>query len=76
VPLGEYLWDDMRSVHAKFHDFIKNRGGDINLSLLLFSKFCTLEEHELGRIAYMKDVALYEVIAKKIVSYFSQLYFT
>jgi hypothetical protein len=35
-------------------------GGDTNLSSFLFSEFCTLEEHELGRIGYMKDVVLYE----------------
>jgi hypothetical protein len=65
----------MSSVHVKFHDFIKHRGGDMNLSLFSFSEFCILEELELGRIAHIKDVVLYEGIPIKFVSYFSQLYF-
>jgi hypothetical protein len=61
--------------HAKFYEFRKHRGGDTNLSSFPFSEFCTLEECELGRIAYMKDVVLYEVVPTKFDSYFSDLYF-
>jgi hypothetical protein len=65
VPLGGHIWDDKRSVHAKFNEFRKHRSGDMNLSSFSFSKFCTLEEQELWRIAYMKSVVLYEGIQKK-----------
>jgi hypothetical protein len=65
----------MSSVQVMFHDFIKHRGGDMNLSIFSFSEFCTLEEQELGRIVHIKDVVLYEGIPIKFVSYFSQLYF-
>jgi hypothetical protein len=58
-----------------FYEFRKHRGGDTNLSSFSFSEFCTLEECELGRIAYMKDVVLYEVVPTKFDSYFSDLYF-
>jgi hypothetical protein len=64
----------MWSVHAKFHEFRKHRGGDTNLSSFSFSKFCTLEEQELGRISYIKDVVLYEAVPKKFVSSFLELY--
>jgi hypothetical protein len=47
----------------------------MNLSSFLFSEFCTLEEHELGRIVYMKDIVLYKGIPTKFISYFLQLYF-
>jgi hypothetical protein len=50
----------MMSLHAKFCKFNMHRKGDINLSLFLFSEFCTLEEQEFGRITYMKDVVIYE----------------
>jgi hypothetical protein len=61
--------------HAMFYEFRKHRGGDTNLSSFSFSEFCTLEECELGRIAYMKDVVLYEMVPTKFDSYFSDLYF-
>jgi hypothetical protein len=73
VPLGEHIWDCMRSVHDKFHEIRKHRGGDTNFSSFSFSEFCTLEEQELGRIAYMKDVVLYEGIPTKFISYISEL---
>jgi hypothetical protein len=47
VPLGELLWNDTMSMHVKFYEFIMHRKGDIDLSLLLFSKICRLNEHEL-----------------------------
>jgi hypothetical protein len=75
VPLGYHIRDYMGSVHAKFHKFIKHRGGDTNLSSFSLSEFCTLEEQELGRIAYMKDVVLYEGIPTKFILYIYGLYF-
>jgi hypothetical protein len=47
----------------------------MNLSSFSFYEFCILEEQELWRIAYMKDVVLYEVVPTKFDSYFSDLYF-
>jgi hypothetical protein len=75
MPLGEQIRDEIWSLYAKFHEFGKHRGGDMNLSSFSFSEFCTLEEQELGRIDYMKDVVLYEVVPTKFDSYFSDLYF-
>jgi hypothetical protein len=75
VSLGDKLWDDMRSVHAKFHEFILYRSADMNISLLYFFDFFTLEEQELGRISYMKDVVLYEGILTKFISYFLVFHF-
>jgi hypothetical protein len=34
IPLGEIFRNDMRSMHAKFYEFIMHRKGDIDLSLL------------------------------------------
>jgi hypothetical protein len=31
VPLGEPLSNDIRSMHAKFYEFIMHRKGDIDL---------------------------------------------
>jgi hypothetical protein len=42
----------------------------MNLSLLYFFDFFTLEEQELGIISNMKDLALYEVVPTKFVSSF------
>jgi hypothetical protein len=39
MALGEHIGDDMRSEHAKFHEFSMHRNRDINLSLFFFSKF-------------------------------------
>jgi hypothetical protein len=36
--------DVIRRVHAKFPEFRMHRGGDMNLSLFLFSEFCVLKE--------------------------------
>jgi hypothetical protein len=58
-------------VHDKFDEFRLHRGEDMNLSLIEFSEFCTLEEQELRRTYYMKDVVLYEEIHTKFISYFS-----
>jgi hypothetical protein len=49
--------------------------GDIDLSLLSFSKICRLNEQELRIISYMKDVVLYEENPTEFISYFSELYF-
>jgi hypothetical protein len=48
----------------------------MNLSLFSFYEFCTLEEQELGRIAYMKDIVTDEEILTKLNSYFSDMYFS
>jgi hypothetical protein len=58
----------MRSMHAKFYEFIVHIKGDIDLSLLSFSKICRLNEHELRITSDMKDVVLYERIPKKLNS--------
>jgi hypothetical protein len=47
----------------------------MNLSLFSFYEFRTLEEHELGKIDYMKDVVPDEGIPTKLNSYFSDFYF-
>jgi hypothetical protein len=73
VPLDEHLWDDMRSLHAEFHEFIMHRKGDIDLSLFSFCKICRLKEQELRITSYMKDVVL--EISTKFISYFLKLYF-
>jgi hypothetical protein len=75
MPLGEKIRDAIWSRDAKLHEFSMNRDEDMNLLLLSFYEFCTLEEQELGRIAYMKDVVTDEGIATKLNSYFSDLYF-
>jgi hypothetical protein len=69
VSLGENIRCGMRSMHTKFKKFMKYRGGDMNLSSFSFSEFCTLEEQKLARIAYMKDVVLYEGIPIKFILY-------
>jgi hypothetical protein len=38
----------------------------MNLSMFSFYEFYTLKEQELGTIAYMKDVVLYEAVSNKI----------
>jgi hypothetical protein len=53
---GEHIIEVIRRVHDKFYEFRMNRGGDMNLSSFSFSGFCTVEEQELWRISYMKDV--------------------
>jgi hypothetical protein len=65
----------MRSIHAKFYEFIMHRKGDIDLSLLSFSKICRLNEQELRIDSCMKDVVLHEWILTKFISYFFELYF-
>jgi hypothetical protein len=47
----------------------------MNLSLFSFYEFRTLEEHELGKIDYMKDVVPDEGIPTKLNSYFFYFYF-
>jgi hypothetical protein len=56
-----------------FYEFIMHRNGDIDLSLLSFSKIHRLNEQELRITSYMKDVVLYEGIIAKFISYFSEL---
>jgi hypothetical protein len=65
----------MRSVNVKFHEFIMHRIADMNISLLYFFEFFTLEEQELERTTYMKDVILYEAVPTKSISSFLELYF-
>jgi hypothetical protein len=67
VPFGELLTNDMRSMHAKFYEFIMHRKGYIELSLLSFSKICRLNEQELRITSYMKDVVLYEGILARFI---------
>jgi hypothetical protein len=50
----------MRKVHTKLHEFSMHRDADINLSLFSFLEFCTLEEPELRRFDYMRNVVLNE----------------
>jgi hypothetical protein len=47
--------------------------GDIDLSLLSFSKFYRLNEQELRITSYMKDVVLHEGNLNQFISYFSEL---
>jgi hypothetical protein len=47
-----------------------HRNDDMNLSLFLFSGFCTLEEQELRRFDYMKDIVLDEGIPTEFILYF------
>jgi predicted AAA+ superfamily ATPase len=61
-------------VDAKYHEFIRHRGGDTNLSPFSFSEFCTLEEPEFSRTDYMKDVVLYEAVPTKFGSSFLEQY--
>jgi hypothetical protein len=75
MPLGEHIRDGMKRVHAKFHEFSMHRDTDMNLSLFLFSEFCTLEEQELSRFDYIKDVVLDKGNPTKLNLYFSELYF-
>jgi hypothetical protein len=70
VPLGDLSGNGMRSMHAKFYEFIKHRKVDIELSLFSFSKICRLNEQELRITSYMKDVVLYERILSKFIYYF------
>jgi hypothetical protein len=76
MPFGEKIRDDIWSAHAKLHEFYMHRDEDMNLSLFSFYEFCTLEEQELGRIAYMKDIVTDEEILTKLNSYFSDMYFS
>jgi hypothetical protein len=74
MPFGKKIRDGIWSLHDKFYEFKKHRGGDTNLSSFSFSEFCILEQ-ELGKIDYMKDVVLYESVLTKFDSYFYDLYF-
>jgi hypothetical protein len=42
MPLGEKIRDDVRSMHAKFHEFSMHRKGYMYLSLFSFSEICTM----------------------------------
>jgi hypothetical protein len=66
MPPGEQIRDDIWSADAKLHEFSIHRDEDMNLSMFSFYEFCTLKEQELGTIAYMKDVVLYEAVSNKI----------
>jgi hypothetical protein len=63
----------MRNLHARFHEFSIHKNEDMNLSLFSFLEFCTLDEQELRRFYYMKDVGLDEWIPTNLTSYFSDL---
>jgi hypothetical protein len=54
MPLLEKIWDDMRSVHGKFHEFTMHIKGDISLSLFSFSEICTKEYYGSRIFEYMK----------------------
>jgi hypothetical protein len=56
VLRGDLMGNDMKSLHAKFCEFTIHIKGDMNLSLFLFSEFCTLGKQELRIFDYMKDV--------------------
>jgi hypothetical protein len=75
MPLDEKIRNDIWCSHAKFQEFIMYRDEDMNLSLFFFYEFYTLQEQELGKIAYMKDVVSDGGIPTKLNSYFSDLYF-
>jgi hexokinase len=70
MPLGEIIRNEMRNVNTKWHEFNMHRNEYTNLYLFSFSKFCTLEEQELKRFDYMKDVVLDEGIPTKFTLYF------
>jgi hypothetical protein len=67
IPLGYHIWGIIRRVHAKYHEFRRYGGGDMNLSSFSFSEFCRLKEKELRRTSYMKDVVLYGMISTKFI---------
>jgi hypothetical protein len=46
MPLGEHIRDDMRRMHAKFHEFSRQRKGDINLSSFPFYEFSRMGQQE------------------------------
>jgi hypothetical protein len=75
MPLGYHIRNEMRNMHAKFHEFGMHRNKDMNLSLFSFPKFCTLDKQELRRFEYMKSVVLDEAVPTKFNLYFSGLYF-
>jgi hypothetical protein len=56
MPLGQNISNKMISLHAKFHEFISHKNEDMNLSLFSLLEFCTLDEQELRKFDYMKDV--------------------
>jgi hypothetical protein len=51
VTLCEHIWDGMVSFHAELQEFSMHRSADMNISLLYFLEFFTLEEQELERIS-------------------------
>jgi hypothetical protein len=57
----------MRNLHAEFYEFIMHISAYMNISFLYFFEFFTLEELELGRISYIKDVVLYERTSIKFI---------
>jgi hypothetical protein len=42
MPLGDHIRDDIRSMHAKFCEFIMHIKEDMNLSLFSFSEICRM----------------------------------
>jgi hypothetical protein len=54
MPLSEHIKDDMRRMHAMFHEFSRHRKGDINLSLFPFYEFCRMGQQESLRFENME----------------------
>jgi hypothetical protein len=54
MPLGEHTQNDMRNMHAKFHEFSWHKKGDINLSSFPFYEFCRMGQHESFRFKNME----------------------
>jgi hypothetical protein len=54
----------------QFYEFIMHIKGDIDLSLLSFSKIRRLNKQKLRITSYIKYVALYERIIKKLFHIF------
>jgi hypothetical protein len=54
MPLGDNISNDMRRIHAKFHEFSRHRKGDINLSSFPFYEFCRMGQQESLRFENME----------------------
>jgi hypothetical protein len=54
MPLGDNIRNDMKITHAKFHEFIRHRKGDINLSSFPFYEFCRMGQQEPLRFENME----------------------
>jgi hypothetical protein len=54
MPLGEWMRDNIWSVHENIHEFSIHIKGDINLSMYSFSEICTREYYGSRIFKYMK----------------------